>query len=277
MSSTHPAARVSPPPASPAHHVPPLPWRLAGFLYGVACYAMFLGVFLYALGWVGGFLTPTSLDDEPTSPLGSAIAINAGLLLLFALQHSVMARPTFKRWWTTIVPAPLERSTYVLFTNVALLLMFWLWQPIGLTVWHVENPAGRAALYAVFGAGWLLVLVSTFLINHFDLFGLRQSWLFLRGRPYTHLRFVTPGPYRIVRHPLYVGWLLAFWATPHMTVAHLLFAMLTTAYILVAIQFEERNLAQFHGADYENYRRRVPMLVPRAKRRAPDGPTAAVA
>jgi len=181
-----------------------------------------------------------------------------------------MARPAFKRWWTKFVPPPAERSTYVLFSSLALLLLFWQWQPMGGVVWHVENSMGRLLLYSLFAFGWLLVLMSTFLINHFDLFGLRQVYLYLRGQEYTPLSFGTPGPYKLVRHPLYVGWFFAFWATPTMTVAHLVFALLTTAYILIAIQLEERDLLAAHGA-YAEYRRQVPMLVPRffAKKKMP--------
>ena len=193
----------------------------------------------------------------------SAALINTLLIALFGVQHTVMARPTFKKWWTRFVPEPIERSTYVLFTNAALILLFWQWQPMGGIVWDVANPLGRAVLYGLFAFGWLTVLVTTFLINHFDLFGLRQVWLYLRGKRYTNLGFKMPGPYRIVRHPLYVGWLTAFWATPTMTAAHLLFAVGMTIYILVAIQFEERNLVEYFGQQYEDYRRRVPMFVPR--------------
>ena len=237
--------------------------RIAVFGYGVLSYGCFFVTFLYAIGFVGGFAVPHSIDSTPTGSLGVAIAVDLLLLALFALQHSVMARPAFKAWWTRIVPEPAERSTYVLASSVALLLLFWQWRPIGGVVWNVENSVGRAVLYGIFAAGWLTVLVTTFLINHFDLFGLRQVWFHLRGEPYRPLGFVTPGPYRYVRHPLYVGWFLAFWATPTMTAAHLLFALMTTAYILIAIQLEERDLVHFHGDRYAEYRRRVPMLVPR--------------
>jgi protein-S-isoprenylcysteine O-methyltransferase Ste14 len=239
--------------------------RTAFFAYGVVCYAIFFGTFLYAIGFVGGFLVPTTLDGARTMPLAAALAIDAGLLALFAVQHSVMARPWFKKRWTRVVSPVLERSTYVLFSSVALILMFILWQPLGGNVWTVSDPVGRAVLYALFAFGFGLVLVATFLINHFDLFGLRQVWLYLRGKPYTRLEFGTPGPYRFVRHPLYVGWFFAFWATPTMTSAHLLFAIATTGYILIAIQFEERDLVREHGHTYEAYRRRVPMLVPFTK------------
>lgn len=237
--------------------------RIAAFLYGTVCYIIFFGTFLYAIGFIGNVIVPKSIDSSPEQPLGQALLINLGLLSLFALQHSVMARPAFKRWWTRFVPQPVERSTYVLFSSLALLLLFWQWQPMGGVVWSVENAIGRGIVFAFFAFGWLLVLVSTFLINHFDLFGLRQVYLYLRGREYTQLTFGTPGPYKYVRHPLYVGWMFAFWATPTMTAAHLVFALLTTAYILVAIQLEERDLLTAHGESYAVYRRRVPMLIPR--------------
>jgi protein-S-isoprenylcysteine O-methyltransferase Ste14 len=237
--------------------------RIGVFVYGVLSYVLFLATFLYAVGFVGGFGVPRSLDSTAAGPLGVALAVDLLLLAAFAVQHSVMARPAFKRWWTRAVPPPAERSTYVLFSSLALLLLFWQWRPLGGVVWQVESPTGQIVLYGLFAAGWLTVLVSTFLINHFDLFGLRQVWLYLRGEPYRPLAFGTPGPYRWVRHPLYVGWLLAFWATPTMTAAHLLFAVMTTAYILIAIQLEERDLVVAHGERYAEYRRRVPMLIPR--------------
>ena len=241
--------------------------RIAFFVYGSLSYVIFLGTFLYAVGFIGNFGVPRTLDGAARGPFGISLAIDVGLLTLFAVQHSIMARKWFKDWWTRIVPKPLERSTYVLFSSLALILLFWLWQPLGGVVWSVEDPAGRLALRGLFAFGWMLVLASTFLINHFDLFGLRQVWLYLLGRPYTTLRFGTPGPYRLVRHPLYVGWLFAFWSTPTMTFAHLLFSVATTAYILLAIQFEERDLAREHGEVYESYRRSVPMLIPFTRRR----------
>jgi len=236
--------------------------RINAFLYGVTCYAIFFVTFLYAVGFVGDLVVPRSIDSAPVFSLPHAVLVNVGLLGLFGLQHSLMARPWFKRRWTKIVPKPVERSTYVLFSSLCLIALFYFWQPMGITIWHVQPPLGQAILYSLFAFGWSLVLVATFLINHFDLFGLRQVYLFLIGKPYTPLRFATPGPYKIVRHPLYVGWLFAFWATPTMTIAHLVFAVVTTAYILVAIQLEERDLVATHGQQYADYRRRVPMLLP---------------
>ncbi len=237
--------------------------RWTVFLFGSLSYLMFVGVFLYAIGFVGNFGVPVTIDGVPSDPLGAALAIDALLLAVFALQHSVMARPRFKAIVTRVVPQPAERSLYVLCSNFAMILLFWQWRPLGGVAWDVETPALRTALHALCALGWGTVLATTFLIDHFDLFGLRQVWLFLRGRPYTRLHFAMPGPYRHVRHPLYVGWLLAFWSTPTMTGAHLFFACMTTAYILIAIRFEERDLEAAHGASYAEYRRRVPMLVPR--------------
>ena len=235
--------------------------RIVAFLYGVTCYLAFLASFLYAIGFIGNFGVSKSIDSGPQFRVSYALAINLGLLGLFAIQHSLMARPWFKNAWTRIVPTPAERSTYVLFSSLALLLLFWKWQPIGGVLWNVESTSGRIVLYALYAFGWLTVLVATFLINHFDLFGLRQVWLYLIGRPYTPLKFSTPGLYQLVRHPLCVGWLLVFWTAPVMTAAHLVFAIATTAYILLAIQFEEHDLVQLHP-EYAEYRRRVPMIVP---------------
>jgi methanethiol S-methyltransferase len=236
--------------------------RLVFFGYGVACYLVFFATFLYAIGFIGNFGVPTALDGPAVDPLAAALAINTGLLALFAVQHSVMARKWFKERWTRIVPKPIERSTYVLFSSLALILLFWQWRAMGGEVWSVENGAGVVVLRTLFAFGWGLVLVSTFLIDHFDLFGLRQVWLYLIGKPYVARDFVTPGPYRLVRHPLYVGWFFAFWMTPTMTFAHLLFSIATTAYILIAIQLEEHDMVREFGNTYEDYRRRVPMLVP---------------
>ena len=236
--------------------------RVTTFFYGVFCYLIFFGTFLYAIGFLGNFTVPKSIDSGRTIPLGEALLINAALLAVFAVQHSVMARPAFKRMWTQIIPKQAERSTYVLLSSLALIVLFRLWQPMGGVVWNVEQPVFSAVLYGLFALGFLVVLVSTFLINHFDLFGLRQVYLYLRGREYTQLRFGTPILYRHVRHPLYLGWLLAFWATPTMTIAHLVFAVATTAYIFIAIQLEEKDLIDIYGNDYRRYRESVPMILP---------------
>jgi protein-S-isoprenylcysteine O-methyltransferase Ste14 len=241
--------------------------RIGYFLYGCACYLVFVGSLLYAIGFIGNVGVPQTLDGVPSMPVGKSAAIDVALLLLFALQHSIMARQWFKERWTRIVPQPIERSTYVLFSSLALILLFWKWQPIGGVIWSVDDPIGRLVLQTLFAFGWVLILASSFLINHFDLFGLRQVWLYLLGRQYSALPFATPGLYRVVRHPLYVGWLTAFWMAPTMTIAHLLFSVATTAYIVMAIQFEERDLIDSHGEKYRRYRRAVPMLVPLANGR----------
>jgi methanethiol S-methyltransferase len=237
--------------------------RILFFAYGCAAYLLFLGTFLYAIAFVGGFAVPVTLDGPATTPFAAALAIDAALLAVFAIQHSVMARPWFKRWWTQIVPWSIERSTYVLFASLALDLLFWQWRPLGGVVWSVDHPLLRTAIWTLFAFGWLQVLVITFYIDHFDLFGLRQVWLYLRGKQYTRVQFATPVPYRMVRHPLYLGFMIAFWAAPTMSVTRLVFAAATTAYILIAIQFEENDLSHEHGAAYQEYRRRVPMLLPR--------------
>jgi methanethiol S-methyltransferase len=239
--------------------------RIAAFVYGVACYLAFFASFLYAVGFLGNIVVPKSIDSGLQGSLMRALLVDAALLGAFAVQHSIMARTWFKKAWTRIVPQVVERSTYVLFSSAALILLFWKWQPMGGVIWNLDSATARYALGATFVLGWLTVLVATFLINHFDLFGLRQVWLYLRGREYTQLEFRTPAIYQHVRHPLYVGWLMVFWSAPVMTAAHLVFAVATTAYILIAIQFEERDLVKLHG-EYAEYRRRVPMIIPSLRR-----------
>ena len=242
--------------------------RTSVLLYGSINYAIFLGVFLYALGFMANLLVPKSIDIGSGLLGGPPLLVNLGLLALFAVQHSVMARPTFKRLWTKFVPQEIERSTYVLASNLCMIALFVLWQPMPAIVWNVESSIGRIALWALFAFGWGLVLVTTFLINHFDLFGLRQVWLAWRGTKYREVGFVQPAVYRLIRHPLYVGWMIAFWATPTMTIGHVLFAAVTTTYMLAAIQLEERNLVEAHGESYREYRRRTPMLIPLPRRKA---------
>ena len=236
--------------------------RIGALIYGIASYLIFSLSFAYTPVFVGNYWVPKSIDVGSESELAQSILIDLVLLGVFAVQHSVMARPAFKRWWTTIVPAPCERSTYVLISSLLLILMFWQWRPITMTIWRVEGvPA--AMLTATFWIGILITLMSTFQIDHFELFGLRQVFDTLRGAASRMQSFKTPLLYRIVRHPLMLGMLLAFWATPHMTAGHLLFAVMTTAYILVGVRLEEKDLVAQFGASYEQYRRRVPMLVPR--------------
>lgn len=241
--------------------------RLLTIGYGAVCYLVFLAVFLYSIGFVGDLVVPRTVDSGVAASLTEAFVVNLLLLGLFAVQHSVMARPAFKRWWTRFVPAPIERSTYVLLASLALALMFWQWRTMPTVIWDVTWQPGRVLLWILFGLGWAMVLLSTFLINHFDLFGLRQVYLAWRGTPYTAVAFRTSMLYRTVRHPLMLGFLIAFWAAPTMTAGHLLFAASTTAYILVALQLEERDLTAQIGEQYRDYRARVPMLVPGFHRR----------
>jgi protein-S-isoprenylcysteine O-methyltransferase Ste14 len=237
-------------------------------LYGVVSYVLFLASFLYAIGFMANEWVPKAINDGSAGGTGTAIVINLVLLSIFAVQHSIMARPWFKKTWTKIVAPSIERSTFVLLTSLILFLIYWKWQPMTGTVWSLENEAVRTIVWGVFALGWLIVLVSTFLINHFDLFGLRQVWLRFRNQEYTGLRFTEWSLYKYVRHPILLGFIVAFWATPDMTTGHLLFAAVTTAYMLVAIQFEEHDLVAEHGDRYRQYRERVSMIVPMPKKRS---------
>ena len=241
--------------------------RLLALAYGLVCYAIFLCTFLYAIAFVGNLPVPHTIDSAIAASVPEAIVWDVVLLGTFAVQHSVMARPAFKRWWTKIVPKPIERSTYVLLASLALVLMFWQWRPIDAVVWSVSDPVGAGLLTGLFWAGWAIVLVSAFLISHFELFGLHQVWVNLRQKTFADPVFHTPYLYGMVRHPIYLGFIIAFWASPTMTAGHLLFAGMTLAYILIAIQFEERDLVNLFGDAYRNYRKRVSMLIPLPSRK----------
>jgi protein-S-isoprenylcysteine O-methyltransferase Ste14 len=242
--------------------------RVLALAYGIATYVAFLGTFLYLVAWSGDFLVSRTVDSGAAAALGAAIAIDVGILSLFAVQHTIMARATFKHWWTRFVPAPLERSTFVLFTVAILILMILEWRPLPDVVWRLENPVLVGALWALFWLGWVVVLVSTFLIDHFELFGLKQVFHYALGKPPPHTAFRERLFYRHVRHPLMLGFLIAFWSAPTMTQGRLLFCVVTTVYILLAIRIEERELVSIHGEAYEQYRRRVPMLIPTGRREA---------
>jgi protein-S-isoprenylcysteine O-methyltransferase Ste14 len=233
------------------------------FVYGVSCHLMFLGTFAYLAGFVANQLVPKAIDAPPEGTVGGAIAIDLLLLGLFAAQHSIMARPAFKRIWTRIVPEPIERSTYVFASCLVTWLLMWQWRGIGTVVWDVQSPVFRTALWSLFAVGWLLVPAVTLLLDHFDLFGTRQVWLYLRGSEYKPLPFRVPAFYKYVRHPLYIGWAMAFWVTPTMSVGHLLFAAVLTGYMGLAAVIEERDLVRHFGQKYADYKRRVPMFVPR--------------
>lgn len=239
--------------------------RWAYLVYGASCHMLFLVTYAWMAAFVGnlGFRQLRTIDGAATGSFAGAFTIDALLIAAFAVPHSVMARPSFKQWWTRFIPEPIERSTYVLISCILMALVLWYWRPIGGTVWEVTSPVGRSALNALFVLGWLMVPAISLLINHFDLFGTRQVWLHFRGQAYSYLPFRTPLAYRFVRHPLYVGWMVAFWATPTMTASHLIFASLTTAYMLIAIPFEERDLISHFGENYTEYRRRVSALIPR--------------
>jgi methanethiol S-methyltransferase len=241
--------------------------RVVVFLYGLVSYLIFLVAFLYAVGFVGNMAVPKSVDSGPDTSFPSALLINLVLLGLFALQHNLMARPWFKKWWTQIIPHSVERSTFVLFASLLLILLYWQWRPISSVVWNIESAVGQNIMQALFWIGWLTVLVSTFMINHFDLFGLRQVVINLRGETYKPLEFKTTGLYKLVRHPLMLGFIIAFWATPRMTTGHLVFALVTTVWILISIQLEERDLIQFHGKEYQKYCEETSMLLPIPKKK----------
>lgn len=241
--------------------------RFIAAVYGLACYAIFFGSFLYAIGFVGDIIVPKTIDSGPSAATPEALITDVLLLGLFAVQHSVMARPGFKAAWTRIVPRPVERSTYVLFSSLLLVLIFWKWQPIPAAVWDISTPALRSIVLALFALGWLILLLSTFMINHFDLFGLRQVYLRMRGQEYTPLNFTQRAFYKFVRHAIMLGFVIAFWSAPHMSVGHLVFSIATTGYILVGILLEERDLMRYHSAEYGAYRARVPMLFPTGVKR----------
>lgn len=240
--------------------------RFLAISYGAVACLLFVVAFLYAIGFVGNLWVPRSVDHAIAAPTGKAFAVDIILLGLFAIQHSVMARPAFKRWWTRVIPEPIERSTYVLLSDLVLFLLYWQWRTLPDEVWHVGYQVGRVALWVLFWVGWVTVFAGSFMINHFDLFGLRQVYAFWRGNPLSDLGFRTTLLYRVVRHPLMLGFILAFWAAPTMTVGRLLFAAASTAYILVAVQLEERDLAATLGEQYLEYRREVRMLVPLPRR-----------
>jgi len=243
--------------------------RVLTFTYGSVAYGVFFVVFLYMIGFLGNIVVPKSIDSGVPAPLGQTLLVNVALVGLFGVQHSVMARPAFKSWWTRLIPTPIERSTYVLLSSLILALLFWQWQPIPAVIWDVQHPLATALLTGLFFLGWAMVLYSSFIIDHFDLFGLRQVYLHLRNRPYSHPPFAVRSLYRLVRHPLMLGFLIALWSTPTMTVGHLLFSLSLTGYISVGVTLEERDLAGYLGNDYRLYRSRTPMFVPSLVRRKP--------
>lgn len=235
------------------------------FLYGLICYVMFLATFLYAIGFIGDIFVPKTIDSGAAGPIGMAIVIDAVLLTIFALQHSVMARPEFKKWWTRFIPKSMERSTFVLFANLALVLLYWQWRPIPAVVWSVQSHWAQILIRAIYAAGWFILLTGTFMISHAHLFGLKQVYEKLTKKEVSAPQFMQPGYYKYIRHPLMLGFIISFWAAPVMTVGHLLFAAASTGYILVALQLEERDLIKFFGEKYIEYKKRVPMFIPFTK------------
>ena len=247
--------------------------KMMSFIYGSAAYTLFLGCFVYAAGFLGNFVVPKSIDSGQVAPLTETLIVNTLLLSLFAIQHSGMARKGFKKAWTKVVPEQIERSTYVLFSSLALFLLYWQWRPMPQVVWSIENSFGQGVMWSLFGAGWMIVLLSTMMIHHFDLFGMRQVYMHAKGVPYKDLGFRTPGFYRCMRHPIQVGFLIAFWATPLMTVGHLVFAVITAAYIVIAVtMFEEPDLVREFGERYRNYMRQVPGFIPLGRFRETESP-----
>lgn len=234
--------------------------------YGLISYLLFFAVFNYAILFIGNIIVSPSLDSPGYGNFIESLLIDMGLLTAFALQHSIMARPAFKRVWTKIIPEPVERSTFVLASTAILAAIIYFWQPLGGVIWQVEDPVAISALYTLFAIGWGILFLASFQINHFDLFGLRQVWLYFRGKPYTHLEFVTPWLYRQMRHPLYVGLLIGLWSAPTMTVAHLVFAALCTGYVFVGVRFEEKDLEDALP-EYTQYKKQVPMFIPQMNNR----------
>jgi protein-S-isoprenylcysteine O-methyltransferase Ste14 len=247
--------------------------KVLASIYAAVTYLIFLGAFLYAIGFVGNYLVPKSIDSGKEGDFVTSVLINLILLGLFAVQHSLMARPFFKRWWRQVVPPVIERSTYVLFASLLLILLFWQWLPLTGAIWSVTGQPGSIILQVISLVGWLIVLTSTFMINHFDLFGLRQAYLYLKGEPYHQVPFTIRYLYHFIRHPIMLGFIIAFWATPQMTVGHLLFAIATTSYILIGIQLEERDLLTSHREEYRQYRQKVSMLVPLPGKSQPIAPS----
>ncbi len=241
--------------------------RILAFIYGVVCYLIALIAILYSIGFIGNLIVPKTLDSNLDGSLIKGLLIDILLLGLFAIQHSLMARQNFKKWWIKIIPEPIERSTYVLIASLALLLLFWQWNSLGGIIWNIQKPIIYNIIYGIFALGWLIVFLSTFMINHFDLFGLRQVYLYWRGQEYEYLGFRTPGFYKYIRHPIMLGFVIAFWATPLMTVSHIVFAIGTTIYVLVGIKLEEMDMIYIYGNLYQEYRQQVSMLIPVPRRK----------